>query len=62
MEDDHYFPIIKVLGTGVAIEELSTSQKKQLVVKDFDFQLIDGHLYKMEADEILRRCVLPHEK
>ena len=62
MEDDHYALIIQFLVTGVAPEELSMSQKKQLVVKDFDFQLIDGHLYKMELDEILQRCVLPHEK
>ena len=39
-----------------------TNQKKQLVVKDLDFQLIAGNLYKLGPDEILRRCVLPHEQ
>ena len=62
MEYDHYAPIIQFLVTGVAPEEISTSQKKQLVVKDFDFQLIAGHLYKMGPNEILRRCVLPNEE
>ena len=62
MADGHYAPIIQFLLTGVALEELSTSQKKQLVVKAYDFQLIAGHLYKMGPDEILRRCVLPNEQ
>jgi hypothetical protein len=37
-------------------------QQKNLVVKDVDYQLIVGHLYKMGADSILRRCVLEHER
>ena len=41
---------------------MSISQKKQLVVKSFDFQLLAGQLYKLGSDEILRRCVLPHEQ
>ena len=40
---------------------MSTSQK-QLVVKASDFQLIVGQLYKHGLDEILRRCILPHEQ
>ena len=53
MEYDHYAPIVQSLVTGVTPEEISTSQKKQLVVKASDFQLIVGHLYKMGPDEIL---------
>ena len=60
--DDHYAPIIQFLATKVAPEEMSTSEKKQLVVKDLDFHLIVGNLYKLGPDEILRRCVLPHEQ
>jgi hypothetical protein len=30
-------------------------------VRTADFQLIDGHLYKLGADGILRRCMLDHE-
>ena len=47
---------------GITPEEITTSQKKQLVVKAVDFQLIVGPLYKLGPDEILRRCVLPHEQ
>ena len=59
--DDHYASIIQFLATGVAPEDMSTSQKKQLVLKASDFQLIVGHLYKLGPDEILQRCILPHE-
>ena len=62
MVDDHYAPIIQFLVTGIDLEELSTSQKKQLVVKYYDYQLIVRHLYKLGPDEILQRCVLPHEQ
>ena len=51
--DDHYAPIIQFLATGVALKNLSTSQKKQLVVKESGFQLIAGKLYKLGPDEIL---------
>jgi hypothetical protein len=43
-------------------QDLSTTQKKNLVVRATDYQLIAGHLYKMGADSVLRRCVLEHEK
>ena len=35
--DDHYAPIIPFLETGVAPEDLSTTQKKHLIVKASDF-------------------------
>ena len=38
--DDRYAPIIQFLATGISPENLSTSQKKQLVAKDSYFQLI----------------------
>ena len=41
---------------------MSTQQKKQLVVREDDFTLIVGQLYKMGLDEILCRCLLEHEK
>ena len=31
-------------------------------MKALDFQLTIGHLYKLGPNEILRRCVLPHER
>ena len=51
--DDHYAPIIQFLATDVTPEDMSTGKKKQLVVKDSDFQLIAGQLYKLGSDEIL---------
>ena len=51
--DDHYAPIIQFLSTGVAPADMSTSQKKQLVVKSSDFQLIAKQLYKIGPNEIL---------
>ena len=32
--DDHYAPIIHFFATGVTSEDMSTSKKQQLVVKD----------------------------
>lgn len=37
-------------------------QKKELVVKEVEFSLIEGHLYKMGPVEILHRYVLEHER
>jgi hypothetical protein len=36
-------------------------QKKNMLVRDADYQLIVGHLYKMGTTNILRRCALEHE-
>jgi hypothetical protein len=33
-----------------------------MVVRATHYQLIVGHLYKIGADSILRRCVLEHER
>ena len=60
--DEYYVDIIQFLTTGVAPDEFTKQQKKQLVVKAADFTLITGHLYKLGPDEVLRRCVMPHEK
>jgi hypothetical protein len=37
-------------------------QKKHMVVGVVDYKIIAGHLYKMGANRILRRCVLEHER
>ena len=37
-------------------------QRKNLVVRAADYQLIAGHLYKMGVDNILQRYVLEHER
>ena len=46
----------------MAPSEYTITQKKQLVVQAADFSLIDGQLYKMGPDEILRRCVMEAER
>ena len=40
--DDHYASIIQFLSTGVSLEDMSISQKKQLVIRASNFQLIAG--------------------
>jgi hypothetical protein len=37
-------------------------QKKQLVFKEIEHQLIEGNLYKLGAYGILRRCILEHKR
>lgn len=37
-------------------------QKKQLVVKETNYQVIARNLYKLDTDGLLRRCVSEHER
>jgi hypothetical protein len=62
MVDDYFADIVQFLSTRVAPPEFTVAQKKQLVVKATDYQLIAGNLYKLGTDGILRRCVLEHER
>jgi hypothetical protein len=62
MVDDYFSDIVQFLSTGMAPSEMTVAQKKQLVVKETNYQLIAGNLYKLGADGILRRCVLEHER
>jgi hypothetical protein len=62
MVDDYFTDIVQFLSTGVAPPNFTTAQKKQLVVKETDYHLIAGNLYKLGTDGILRRCVLEHER
>jgi hypothetical protein len=50
------------LSIGVVPQEFNTKQKKNLVVRDADYQMIAGNLYKMGAYNVLRRFVLEHER
>jgi hypothetical protein len=58
--DEYCVDIIEFLSTGVAPKEFSIAQKKNLVVKATNYQLIAGHLYKLGAENILR-CVMENE-
>ena len=62
MVDDYFQDLVQYLSTGFAPSEMTTQQKKQLVVRTVDFTLIAGPLYKVGPDEILCRCFLEHEK
>jgi hypothetical protein len=59
---EYFADIIQYLSTETAPQEFNTAQKKNLVVRVVDYQLITGHLYKMGAYNILRRCVLEHQR
>ena len=54
--------ISQFLETGQAPEGLNTKKKQILAMKDAPYSLINGFLYKMELDGILRRCVPEHEQ
>jgi hypothetical protein len=60
--DEYFINIIQYLSIGTVPQEYNTTQKKNLVVWDADYQLIAGHLYKMGAYSILRRYLLEHER
>jgi hypothetical protein len=60
--DDYFAKIIQYLRTGIAPQEYTATQKKKLVVRTTDYQLIARHLYKMGTNNILRRYVLDHER
>ena len=50
------------MSTGTALKEFNTAQKKNMVVRVANYQLITRHLYNMGTDSILRICVLEHER
>ena len=54
--------IIHLLSTIYAPKGLSTNQKKHLVVRVADNMLIARHLYKLDMDERLHRCVFYYEQ
>jgi hypothetical protein len=51
--DDYFIEIIQYLSTGTAPQEYTTAQKKNLVFRATDYQLIIGHVYNMGAYNIL---------
>jgi hypothetical protein len=62
MLDDYFTNILEFLSTSMPPYELAIAQKKQLVVKATNYQLIAGNLYKLGGYGILRQCVLEHER
>ena len=60
--DGNFEDIIHFITTGTALEGYTVQQKKELVVCVSDFSIIDGILYKMGTDEILRWYVPKFER
>jgi hypothetical protein len=58
MVDDYFIDIVQFFSTIMAPSNMKVAQKKQLVVKKTDYQLIPCNIYKLGVDGILRRCVL----
>ena len=54
--------IAQFLENGQAPKGMSTKKKQILAMKASPFSLINGFLYKIGLDEVLRRCVLEHER
>jgi hypothetical protein len=50
------------LSIETAPQEFNTVEKKNMVVRAAYYQLIAGHLYNMGPDNMLRICVLEHER
>jgi hypothetical protein len=60
--DEHFSNIIEFFSTRFSPKENNIVQKKNLVVRATNYQLIVGHLYKLGADNIIKRCVMEHER
>ena len=54
--------IIQFLENGQALEGMSMKKKQILAMKTAPYNLINGFLYKMGLDDILKICVLEHER
>ena len=54
--------IAQFLESGQAPEGMKMKKKQILAIKAAPYNLINGFLYKMALDDILRRCVLEHER
>ena len=54
--------IAQFLEDGQEPEGMSTKKKQILAIEAAPYSLINGFLYKMGLDDILRLCVLEHER
>lgn len=60
--DAHFADIIQFLNTKMTHPYYFVQKKKELVTQEIYFTIIVGQLYKMGADEVLRRYVSEHER
>lgn len=57
---NHLEEITTLLKIGHYPKGYKPAQRRHLVVRAADYQLIIGNLYKMGLDQILRHCILQH--
>ena len=53
--------ILQCFSMGYASAKFTIVQKKQLVLRAVEFQLITGQFHKMGFNEIIHRFILEHE-
>lgn len=56
-----YMSVGEYLSTIRFPEDMPLGEQRKLVLRSKIFQLIDGLLYKMGLDQVLRRCVMEEE-
>ncbi|KAH9315077.1 hypothetical protein KI387_023704 [Taxus chinensis] len=54
--------VVVFLSTSVASEGMKALEKKQLAIRTMPYMLMSGDLYQLGQDEVLRQCVLEHER
>lgn len=56
-----YTSVVEYLSTSRFPREMPPGERRKLVLRSRTFQLINGFLYKMGPNQVLRRCVLEEE-
>ena len=59
---DWYDEMLYFLESGSFPGYLSKDQRKRLALRSHTFMMIVGQLYMMGIDQVMRRCVRPHEQ
>ena len=59
---DWYDEMLYFLTTGTFPDNRTRDQRKRLALRSRTFMVIAGQLYKMGIDQVMRRCVRPHEQ
>jgi hypothetical protein len=54
MVDDYFAYIVQFISTRKALSDMTIVEKKKIVVKAADYELIAGNLYKLGVDGIFR--------
>ena len=49
------------LTTGLLPLTMSLEDRKRLVLRSLPFTMVNGQLYRLEMNDVLRKCIQPHE-